>query len=55
MQHGFFTVDDQRVAGIVPALETDHGMHLLGQQIHHLALALITPLGTKYDNRLAHD
>jgi hypothetical protein len=54
VQYGLLAVDNQGVTGIVPALETDHGMDLLGEQVDHLALALVTPLGPDNDNVLTH-
>jgi hypothetical protein len=54
VQNGFLAVDNQGVTGIVPALETDYGMDLLGEQIDHFALAFITPLGPDNDNVLTH-
>jgi hypothetical protein len=36
------------MAGIVPALEPDHVVRMLTEQIHDLALAFIPPLGTDY-------
>ena len=36
--------DDQRVAGIVPALETHHPLRMIGQPVDDLALALVAPL-----------
>ena len=41
-------VDDQRVAGIVPALEAHHGIGAAGQPVDDLALALIAPLGADH-------
>jgi hypothetical protein len=41
-------VADDGVAGVVPALEADHDVGLLREQIHDLALALIAPLGPDY-------
>src|SRR3954449_2784260 len=37
-----------RVAGVVSALKADHGVRLLGKEVHDLALALIAPLGADY-------
>ena len=54
MQDGFFTVDDQRVAGVVATLKPHDDVRTLGQPIDDLALALVTPLGThNYDVRHA--
>ena len=41
-------VAHDRVAGVVAALEADHGMRPLGKQVDDLALALVAPLGTDY-------
>ena len=38
-------VDDERVAGVVAALEADHDVGALRQPVHDLALALVAPLG----------
>ena len=48
------SVDHQRVAGVVAALETRHRRGVLGQQIDQLALALIAPLGADDDDESAH-
>ena len=37
--------DDQRMAGIVPALEAHDDVGPVGEPIDDLALALVTPLG----------
>ena len=41
-------VDDQRVAGIVAALEAHDDVGLLGQPVDDLALALVAPLGADH-------
>ena len=41
---------DDRVAGVVAALEAHDGVGVLGEQIGDLALALIAPLGANYDH-----
>ena len=38
-------VADDRVAGVVAALEADDDVGLLGEQVDDLALALVAPLG----------
>ena len=48
-------VDDQRVAGIVAALEARHGSGPLGQQVDNLALAFIAPLGADDNDESTHD
>ena len=44
------TVADDRVAGVVAALEADDHLSVLGEQIGDLPLALIAPLGSDYDH-----
>jgi len=46
-------VADDRVAGVVAALEADHEVRLLGEQVDDLALALVAPLGA-HDHRAGH-
>ena len=41
-------VDDQRVAGIVPALEAHDDVGALRQPVDDLALAFVTPLGADH-------
>jgi hypothetical protein len=43
-------VDDQRVAGIVAALEAHHHVGALRQPVDDLALALVAPLGADDDD-----
>ena len=38
-----------RVAGVVAALEADHEVGLLGEQVRDLPLSFIAPLGAEYD------
>ncbi len=45
-----FAVDDQRVAGIVAALEAHDDVSLLRQPVDDLALPLVAPLGADDDN-----
>ena len=47
-------VDDQRVAGIVTALETHDDIGALGQPVDDLAFSLVTPLRPD-DNYVGHD
>ena len=47
MQHRFLAADDQRVAGVVAALETRDRADPLGQQVDDLALAFVAPLRAK--------
>ena len=51
-QHRLLAADDQRVPGVVPALEARHGARALGQQVDDLALAFIAPLGADDDDEL---
>src|SRR5690606_21391117 len=46
--------DDQRVAGIVPALEARDDVGAVRQPVDQLALALIAPLGTHH-GYIGHD
>ena len=44
MQYRLLAVDDQRVAGVVTALEAHHGGGTFRQEINDLTFALVTPL-----------
>ena len=46
-------VADDRVAGVVAALEADHEVRVLGEQVGDLALALVAPLGA-HDHDAGH-
>jgi len=50
----FLVIDHERVAGVVAALKTHHTVSLFREEIDHLALALISPLGTD-NNNVRHD
>ena len=50
MQDGLLAIDDQRVAGVVAALEAHDGADFLGQQVDDLALALVAPLRAQNNN-----
>jgi hypothetical protein len=50
VQDGLLAADDQRVAGVVTALEAHDGADFPGKQIDDLALAFIAPLGTENDD-----
>ena len=54
-QHGLLAVDDERVAGVVTALEAHHRGDALGQQVDDLALAFVAPLGADDDEVATHD
>ena len=53
-QNGLLAADHQGMSGVVAALEAHHGLHLVGQQVDDLALALVAPLQTDYDEILTH-
>ena len=53
-QHGLHAVDDERVAGIVAALEARDAGDALGQEVDDLALALVAPLGADHDDEATH-
>ena len=40
--------DHQRMAGVVAALEAHHDVGAAGEPVHHLALALVAPLGADH-------
>jgi hypothetical protein len=42
-------VADDRVTGVVPTLEADDEIGVLGQEVDDLSLALVAPLGTDND------
>jgi hypothetical protein len=45
VQHGLLAIHQQRVTGVVAALEAHHQVGLHGQPVDDLALALVPPLG----------
>ena len=47
-------VDDERVAGVVAALEAHDAGDAVGQQIDDLALAFVAPLGADDDDVAVH-
>jgi len=47
-------VDDQRVTGVVAALEADDALRLLGQPVDDLALAFVAPLGPDHHHVSCH-
>ena len=51
VQDDFLVADVHRVSGIRPALIAHHPIGTLGEHVHQLALALITPLGTHHHQR----
>jgi hypothetical protein len=54
VENVFPTVDDNRVAGVVPALIPGNDVEMSGKQINDFAFALIPPLGT-HDNQVGHE
>ena len=53
-QHRLAAGDDERVAGIVAALEPHDALRVLGQPVDDLAFPLVAPLGSDDDDVLAH-
>ena len=47
-------VDDERMAGIVSALEANHDVRTFGEPVDNLALALVTPLRTNHHDIRHH-
>ena len=54
MQNRSFAVDNQRMARVVPALESHHRVGAFGQQVDDGALPFIAPLRADYDDVAAH-
>ena len=50
VQNGLAAADHQRVPGVVPALEADHALRMIGEPVDDLALALVAPLRTDDDD-----
>ena len=48
-EHRLHAVDYERMAGVVPALESRHRADALGEQVDDLALAFVAPLGADDD------
>jgi hypothetical protein len=46
MEHEFFTVENQCVPGVRPALESGDDVVLRGKNIYDLAFAFVSPLET---------
>ena len=55
MQDRLLAIDDERMPGIVAALEARNHADPLGQQVDDLALAFIAPLRTQNYYRITHD
>ena len=53
-QHGLPAADDERVAGVVAALEPYDSRRALGQPVDDLALAFVPPLRADDDDVLTH-
>ena len=53
-QHRLAAADDERVPGVVAALEAHDALRVLGQPVDDLALALVAPLGSDDDDVFAH-
>jgi len=49
VQLELLSTDDHRVAGIAPALVSDHSIRVFREDVGDLALALIAPLGAHND------
>ncbi len=54
VEHRLAPADDQRVAGIVTALEANDTLRMIGQPVDDLAFAFVTPLGADDDYVLCH-
>jgi hypothetical protein len=54
VKYSLLAVDDQRVTGIVTALEACDSSRAIREQIHDLSLAFITPLGADDNDILTH-
>ena len=50
LQRRLAALDDQRVAGVVAALEAHHALRVVGQPVDDLALAFVAPLGADDDD-----
>ena len=54
MQDGFLPVDYERMARVVPTLETHDRMSALGEHVDDGAFALVAPLRTDHDDAAPH-
>ena len=54
MQSCFFAINNQSVAGVMPALKANHTTHLIGQHVDNFALTLVAPLSSENDNNFSH-
>jgi hypothetical protein len=46
VQDRLFALDDQRVAGVIAALEADYDIGILGEEVDDLPFALVSPLSS---------
>jgi hypothetical protein len=54
MQYGLLAVYNERVPGIVPALESSHGIDTLGEDIDDGPFAFVAPLSADNDDVTSH-
>src|SRR5688572_21206859 len=54
MEHGLQPADDERVSRVVATLEAHHALGVVGQPVHDLALAFVTPLRADDDYVFCH-
>ena len=54
VQHGFFAVDDEGVAGVVPALVAHDRACFFGEEVNDFAFAFVAPLGANDDQVCTH-
>ncbi len=54
MQYRFYTIDYQRMPGIMPSLETNYGLGFFGEKVNYLALSFVAPLSAYHYHRLRH-
>ena len=53
-KYGFFAGHHQCVPGVVAALKAHHALGMIGEPVHNLALAFISPLRADDDDVLGH-
>ena len=54
MQYCFYTIDYQRMSGIMPSLETNHGLGFFCEKVNYLAFSLVAPLSAYHYHCLRH-
>ncbi len=54
MKNRFLAVDDQRMASVMPPLETYNRPTLCGEKVDDFAFTLIPPLDTKHNDIPGH-